>query len=68
MKSNKHKFFTTKKYSEFIEDFEDKWLQYASAEERMKAYFENLSNAKELFKKWKKGKDLFAKKRMKAFS
>ena len=67
MKSNEHRFFTTRKHFEFIEDFEDKWLQFASAEERMKAYFGNLSNAKKLFEKWEKGEDLFAKKRIKAF-
>ncbi len=64
MKKNKSKeeiFFATKKYEDFICDFEDKWLQYVSAEERMKAFFGNLSNAENLFEKWQNGENLFEK-------
>ena len=71
MKSKKSKeeiFFMTEKFGDFICDFEDKWLQYASAEERMKAFFGNISEAKKLFNRWNKGEDVFAKERAKAFS
>ena len=69
MSKNKElEFFLNKKYSDFIEDFESKWLQYASAEERTKAFFGNLSRAKKLFKKWQNGEDVFANRIKKEFS
>jgi hypothetical protein len=67
-KSSDLKFFLNKKYEDFISDYEDKWLQYASAEQRMKAFFGDANNANELFKKWQRGEDIFAKERAKAFS
>lgn len=50
-------FFLNEKHSEFIEYFENNWLQYATVEEKMKAYFGNISNAKDLFSSWEKGID-----------
>lgn len=67
-KSEEELFFTSKKYSEFICDFEDKWLQFALAEERAKAFFGSIENAKDLFKKWKKGEDIFSFQKEKAIS
>lgn len=59
-------FFTNDKYSEFISDYEDKWLQFASIQDRMKAYFGgDLNNAIELYKKWKKGEDLWQEEKLK---
>ncbi len=66
-KSEEEKFFTEEKYEDFIEDFEDKWLQYATAEERVKAFFGDVNNAKVLFKRWNEGEDLFAKQKAEAF-
>ena len=61
-------FSTNDKYSEFISDYEDKWLQFASIQDRMKAYFGgDLNNAIELFKKWKQGEDLWQEERSKFF-
>lgn len=67
-KSEEELFFTSKKYSEFICDFEDKWLQFAAAEDRAKAFFGSIKNAKDLFKKWKGGEDIFSYQREKAIS
>lgn len=67
-KSREQKFFNSKKYSEFICDFEDKWLQFASAEDRTKAFFGNIDNAQKLFSKWKEGVDVFSSQRENAFS
>lgn len=52
-------FFTNPNYSEFIEEFENNWLQYATVEEKMKSYFGNLENANKLFEKWKKNEDIW---------
>lgn len=52
-------FFTNKKHEDFIEDFEDKWLQYATEEEKMKAYFGTENKALELFEKWESGEDVW---------
>lgn len=52
-------FFNNKKYQEFIEDFEGKWLQYATVEEKMKAYFGTENKAIELFEKWNSGEDIW---------
>lgn len=48
-------FFTNEKFSEFIEEFENNWLQYGTASEKMKAYFGDLSTANDFFLKWKNG-------------
>ncbi len=53
-------FFSNELYSDFIEDFENNWLQYATSNEKMKAYFGNEENAKSLYKKWKNGEDIWA--------
>lgn len=68
IKSVEEKFFTSQKYSEFICDFEDKWLQFASAEDRTKAFFGSIENAQKLFSEWKKGIDVFSHQRENAFS
>lgn len=61
-------FFTNDKYSEFISDYEDKWLQFASIQDRMKAYFGgDLNIAIELYKKWKQGEDLWQEEKSKFF-
>lgn len=52
-------FFRNKKYSEFIEDFENNWLQYSTPIEKMKAYFGTIENALELFEKWEKNIDVW---------
>ena len=52
-------FFTDKKYQEFIEEFENNWLQYATVEEKMKSFFGNVDNAKLLFEKWKNEEDIW---------
>jgi hypothetical protein len=67
-KSEEEKFFTSQKYSQFICDFEDKWLQYASAKDRTKAFFGNIENAQKLFAEWKRGVDVFSNQRKIAFS
>ena len=51
----------------FVADFEDKWLQYTSAEELVKIYFGSTENGLELFNKWKNGYELFAEEKANAF-
>lgn len=67
-KSEEEKFFTSKKHCEFICDFEDKWLQFASVEDKAKAFFGNIENAQKLFSEWKRGVDVFSNQRKIAFS
>lgn len=67
-KIKKENIFTDEKYSQFIEDFEDKWLQYASIENRIKAYFGTLEKGIRLYKKWEKGEDLFKREKFKLWS
>ena len=66
-KIEEEKFFTSKKYDEFICDFEDKWSQFASVEQKVTAYFGNVENGLMLFKRWKNSEDLFESQRAKAF-
>lgn len=53
-------FFTAEEYSDFISDYEDKWLQFESAEQRLRAYFGTVENAKTLYEKWLNDEELFA--------
>ena len=57
-------FFLNDKYCEFIEDYEDKWLQYATADERMNAFFGTLENAQNVYEKWKKNEDIWTEKKL----
>jgi hypothetical protein len=60
-------FFKNPEYEEFIIDFEDKWLQYATAEERVSAFFGTRENALKLFNDWQKGIDLWSKQKAKVW-
>lgn len=54
-KSKSDDFFQNEKYGEFIEETEDQWLQYAHAEERMKAFFGTYENALKMYELWLDG-------------
>jgi predicted metal-dependent hydrolase len=66
-KTKEEKFFNSEKHDDFICDFEDKWLQFASSEQKTKAFFGDIKNAKKLYEKWKDGNDIFAKEKGKYF-
>ena len=52
-------FLKNDKYSEFIEDFENNWLQYSTSKEKIRTYFGTIENAHNLFKKWQNGEDFW---------
>ena len=54
----KKDFFLDEKHQEFIEEFEDNWLQYASSDEKMKAFFGTEDSAIALFERWKQGEGI----------
>jgi predicted metal-dependent hydrolase len=59
LKLENEEFFTNEKYCEFIEYYEDNWIQYATVNEKMKAYFGDIKNAVVLFKKWRNSENIW---------
>ncbi|GAB4490363.1 MAG: hypothetical protein OHK0019_09110 [Saprospiraceae bacterium] len=51
--------FLSGKYGEFVEDFEDEWLQYATPEEKVKAFWGSMEGAIAAYKFWKRGGEFF---------
>lgn len=51
--------FLSGKYGEFIEDFEDEWLQYATPEEKVKAFWGSIDDAIAAYKHWKQDGEFF---------
>lgn len=54
-------------FEEFICEFEEKWLQYANEETKVKAYFGNVEVGMQIFNEWKTGNDYFKDEIKKAF-
>jgi hypothetical protein len=52
-------FFQSGKYTNFIEDFENEWLQYATAEEKIKAFWGSMDDAIAAYKYWKQDGEFF---------
>jgi hypothetical protein len=47
-------------FSEFIEEYEDKWLQYSSIDTKIQAFFGSSENLEKAFEDWKNGVELFS--------